>query len=185
MTEEHLLNGVNVTQLVDTMDQIRDNPEIGKFKFRVTNQWIDGTHCQGTVQHFYGALREDTQRPPQTYDMDEPPVLLGHNEGRNPVEYLLIALSGCLTTTLVAYASAKEIRLKRVQSWYEGELDLRGFLGISDEVRAGYQKIRVGFKIDSDIPDDQKEELVRLAQEHSPVFNTISRSAPVIVHLET
>jgi uncharacterized OsmC-like protein len=116
--------------------------------------------------------------------MDEPPVLLGRNQGRNPVEYLLVALSGCLTTTLVAYASAQGIALKSIQSWYEGELDLRGFLGISDEVSPGYQRIRVGFRIDADIPDDRKEELIRLAQRHSPVYNTISRSSPVVVHLE-
>ncbi len=184
MTEGHNVNGMSVSQLINTIDQIRENPEIAKFRFRATNQWVDGTHCQGTVRHFYGALVEDTRRPPQTYDMDEPPVLMGHNNGRNPVEFLLVALSGCLTTTLVAYASAKGLNLKGVQSWYEGDIDLRGFLGISDEVRAGYQQIRVGFKIDADISDEQKQELVQLAQQHSPVFNTISRSSPVSVHLE-
>ncbi|HON39351.1 MAG: OsmC family protein [Desulfomonilia bacterium] len=184
MAEDHFINGINVTQLTSTIDQIRNEPEIAKFSFRATNTWVDGTHCQGTVQHFYGALTEDTKRPPLTYDMDEPPVLMGHNTGRNPVEFLLIALSGCLTTTLVAYASAKGLNLKGVQSWYEGDIDLRGFLGISDEVRAGYQRIRVGFRIDADISDEQKQELVQLAQQHSPVFNTISRSSPVSVHLE-
>ncbi len=184
MTEEHFLNGVSVTQLLNTIDRIRNSPEIAKFKFRVTNRWLDGTHCQGTVQHFYGALEEDTQRPPKTYDMDEPPVLMGKNQGRNPVEFLLVALSGCLTTTLVAYASAKGIHLKDVQSWYEGEVDIRGFLGISHEVKVGYQKIRVGFRIDADISETEKEELIRLAQKHSPVFNTIARSAPIVVHLE-
>jgi len=184
MTEENFLNGVSVTQLLNTIDRIRNSPEIAKFKFRVTNRWLEGTHCQGTVQHFYGALEEDTQRPPKTYDMDEPPVLMGKNQGQNPVELLLVALSGCLTTTLVAYASAKGIHLKDVQSWYEGEVDIRGFLGISHEVKAGYQKIRVGFRIDADIPEAEKEELVRLAQRHSPVFNTIVQSAPIAVHLE-
>ena len=184
MKRERFVNGIDVIRLHDTIDQIRDYPEIGKFEFRATNQWVDGTHCRGTVQHFYGAIHEDTDRPPQTYDMDEPPVLLGRNQGRNPVEYLLVALSGCLTTTLVAYASAQGIALKSIQSWYEGELDLRGFLGISDEVSPGYQRIRVGFRIDADIPDDRKEELIRLAQRHSPVYNTISRSSPVVLHLE-
>jgi uncharacterized OsmC-like protein len=116
--------------------------------------------------------------------MDEPPVLLGNNEGRNPVEYLLVALSGCLTTSLVAYASAKGIKIRGVESRYEGDIDLRGFLGISEDVPVGYQNIRVYFKIDADIPDEQKEELVRIAQKYSPVYNTVTKSAPVSVHLE-
>jgi uncharacterized OsmC-like protein len=118
------------------------------------------------------------------YDMDEPPVLLGNNEGRNPVEYLLVALSGCLTTSLVAHASAKGILLKGVQSRYEGDIDLSGFLGISQDVPIGYQQIRVHFKIDADVSDEQKEEMVRMAQKYSPVFNTITKSAPVSVHLD-
>jgi len=118
------------------------------------------------------------------YDMDEPPVLLGNNEGRNPVEYLLVALSGCLTTSLVAHASAKGITIKKVQSRYEGDIDLRGFLGLSEDVPVGYQNIRVYFKIDADVSDEQKEEMVRAAQKYSPVFNTITKSAPVSVHLD-
>jgi uncharacterized OsmC-like protein len=116
--------------------------------------------------------------------MDEPPVLLGNNDGRNPVEYLLVALSGCLTTALVAHATAKGINVKGVQSRYEGDIDLRGFLGISKEVPVGYQEIRVYFKIDADVSDEQKQEMIQMAQNHSPVFNTITKSAPVSVHMD-
>ncbi len=103
------VNGVNTEQLFDTIALIKENPDIAKFKFRATNKWIDGTHCRATVKDFFGALKEDDSRPPVDYDMDEPPVLLGNNDGRNPVEYLLVALSGCLTTSLIAHASAKGI----------------------------------------------------------------------------
>jgi uncharacterized OsmC-like protein len=116
--------------------------------------------------------------------MDEPPVLLGNNEGRNPVEYLLIALSGCITTSIVAHASAKGIEIKGVESRYEGDIDLHGFLGLSEDVPVGYQEIRVFFKIDADVSDEQKEEMVRMGQKYSPVYNTISKSAPVSVHLD-
>ena len=95
-----------------------------------------------------------------------------------------MALSGCLTTALVAHASAKEIAVKGVESRFEGDIDLRGFLGISEEIPVGYQEIRVFFKIEADITDDQKELLVKMAQKYSPVFNTITKSAPVTVHLE-
>ena len=180
-----IVNGVNTDQLFRTIDQIKENPDIAKFKFRATNKWINGTHCRGTIKDFYGALEEDDSRPRVDYDMDEPPALLGNNEGRNPVEYLLIALSGCLTTSLVAHASAKGIPINGVESRYEGDIDLRGFLGMSKDVPVGYQEIRVYFKVDADVSDSEKEDMVQMAQKYSPVFNTITKSAPVSVHLES
>mgnify|MGYP003551698433 FL=1 len=118
------------------------------------------------------------------FELDEPPVLLGKNEGANPVEYLLVALSGCLTTSLIAHASAKGIKVKAVESRLEGDLDLRGFLGISEDVKVGYENIRVYFKIDADISEQQKEELIRMAQKYSPVFNSIANPVPVTVQLD-
>ena len=118
------------------------------------------------------------------FDLDEPPVLCGENLGANPVEYLLVALSGCLTTSLVAHAAARGITLEKVSSRYEGDLDLRGFLGLSEEVPVGYQTIRVYFTIEAEISETQKEELVKMAQKYSPVFNTITQATPVSVQLE-
>jgi len=71
-----------------------------------------------------------------------------------------------------------------VESRYEGDLDLQGFLGLSDEVPVGYQNIRVYFKIEADLSEAKKEELIKMAQKYSPVFNTITKSAPVSVQLE-
>ncbi|WP_420806166.1 OsmC family protein [Geobacter anodireducens] len=118
------------------------------------------------------------------FDLDEPPVLLGDNRGANPVEYLLVALSGCLTTSLVAHAAARGIALRGVKSRYEGDIDLRGFLGLSEEVPAGYREIRVFFSIDADLTDGQKEELIRMAQKYSPVYNTVAKPVPVSVLLD-
>lgn len=179
-----IVNGINTENLFTTIDQIKGNPEIAKFRFRAANKWINGTHCRATISSFYGALKEDNSRPPMHYDMDEPPILLGNNEGRNPVEYLLVALSGCLTTSLVAHASAKGIAINSVESRYEGDIDLRGFLGITEDVPVGYQGIRVFFKIDADVAGHEKEEMIRMAQKYSPVFNTITKSAPVSVGLD-
>ncbi len=81
-------------------------------------------------------------------------------------------------------ASQSRIRIHDVKSRYEGDIDLRGFLGISEDVPVGYRNIKVYFTIDADIPDDKKEELVRMAQKYSPVFNTITKSSQVSVHLE-
>ncbi len=184
MPQEKKVNGVNVDQLFKTIELIKEKPEIARFKFRATNKWVDGTHNRATVKDFYGAGQEDASREPMVFELDEPPVLLGKNLGTNPVEYLLVALSGCLTTSLIAHASAKGIEIKGVESRYEGDLDLRGFLGLSEDVKVGYENIRVYFKIDANISDEQKEELIRMAQKYSPVFNTIASPVPVSVQLE-
>ena len=184
MMEFRLVNGINVDQLFQTIDLVKENPELASFKFRAQNTWVEGTHNRATVKDFYGAFQEDDSREAMIFELDEPPVLCGENLGANPVEYLLVALSGCLTTSLVAHAAAKGIALKKVSSRYEGDLDLRGFLGLSEEVPVGFQTIRVYFTIDAAIPEAQKEELVKMAQKYSPVFNTITKATPVSVHLE-
>lgn len=127
---------------------------------------------------------QEHDREAISFDEDEPPVLLGNNLGPNPVEYLLVALSGCLTTALVTHATAKGIELKDVQSRYEGDIDLRGFLGISEDVKKQYKEIRVFFKIDADISDAEKEDLVKMAQHYSPVFNSLKDGVNISVQLE-
>ena len=184
MAEDKYVNGVNVDQLIRTIEQIKNDPEIARFRFRATNRWVEGTYNRATIKDFYGACREDDTRSPMTFEIDEPPLLLGADRGINPVEYLLIALSGCLTTSLIAQAAARGIEIRGVQSRYEGDLDLRGFLGISEEVPVGYQNIRVYFSIDADLPEEQKEELILLAQRYSPVFNSIAKPVPVSVQLD-
>jgi uncharacterized OsmC-like protein len=184
MPQPKTINGVNVDQLFSTVELIKANPEVAQFKFRATNRWIDGTHNRATVKDFYGALKEDTSRDPWVFEIDEPPVLCGKNLAANPVEYLLVALSGCLTTSLVAHAAARGIPIKKVESRYEGELDLRGFLGLSEDVPVGYQGIRLYFKIDADVSEAQKEELIQMAQKYSPVFNSIAKPVAVSVQLD-
>jgi uncharacterized OsmC-like protein len=184
MTTETKVNGMNIDQLFSMIDLVKQEPELAKFKFRATNKWLGGTHSRATVKDFYGPGKEDTSRAPVSFDLDEPEVLLGTSQGTNPVEYLLVALSGCITTALVAHAAAKKIPLRAIESRFEGDIDLRGFLGLSEEVPVGYQVIRVYFKIDADISDEQKEELLRLGVKYSPVANTIKSQTPVSVQLE-
>ena len=184
MANENKVNGVNVTQLLETIDLVKQKPEMARFKFRATNTWLGGTHNRATVKDFYGAGTEDDSREPMVFEIDEPPVLCGENAGANPVEYLLVALSGCLTTSLVAYAAMQNIAIRKVESRYEGDLDLRGFLGVSEEVKVGYENIRVFFKIDADLSEASKKELIAMAQKYSPVYNSIAKPVPVTVHLD-
>ena len=130
-----------------TIRAIAQAPTLATFTFRAQNQWMGGGHNRSTIQGFYGAGQEDTSRKSTfVMDNDEPDVLLGTDQGANPVEYVLHALAGCLTTSLVYHAAAKGIRIDAVESRLEGDLDLRGFLGMSDEVRNGYDNV-------CDLPD--------------------------------
>ena len=176
------VNGVNVTQLGESMDAIRETPELSRFKFRVSNRWIEGTYNQATVNSYFGVLQEHDNRKPMVFDIDEPPVLLGQDRGPNPVEYLLVGLSGCVTTALVAHAAARGIDIKGLETFLEGDLDVQGFLGMSDTIPVSYQGITITFKIEADMTYDEKEELIRLAQQYSPVLATVMN--PVPVHLK-
>jgi uncharacterized OsmC-like protein len=181
---EKIINGVNVDQLFGTIDAVKDTPIIAEFKFRANNKWIDGGHNHTIIKDFYGVQKDHPHETPFELDADEPPLLLGEDKGPNPVEYALKALAACLTTAMVYHAAAKGIELRGVESRLEGDLDLRGFLGISPDVKVGYNNIRVHFKIDADASKEQKEELIKMAQKYSPVFNTIYNATPVSVHLD-
>ena len=178
-----MTNSIDVTQLLDLVEQIQNNPEFGKFSFRTANKWQDGTMSHATVKEYYGALQNDTERPVFGFDIDEPPILLGKNLGANPVEYLLVGLSGCLTTAIVVEAATQGIHLDSVESTIEGALDLRGFLGLAPDIPVGYQRIKVRFKIDAEIKDEKKQELIDQACKSSPSLDTIVNPVQVDIEL--
>jgi uncharacterized OsmC-like protein len=173
-------NGVNVEQLVDTIEAIREQPEIADFRFRVTNRWVDGGQNETTISGFFGACQEVERERSFELAADEPPVLLGNDSGPNPVEYALTALASCMTTTMVYHAAARGIRVESVESRLEGDLDLHGFLGLKDNVRKGYKDVRVSFKVKADATPEQLAELTK----YSPVFDIFSNPVPVSVDVE-
>jgi uncharacterized OsmC-like protein len=178
-----IVNGVNVTQLFETIDNIKENAEIAKFNFRAQNKWKGGTVNQTTVSDYSGACQTFTRSKPHVFIKDEPPVLLGGDKGANPVEYLLAGLAGCVTTSLVAHASARGIRIDSIESTLEGDIDLRGLLQIDKSVNPGYQGINIKFKIESDASKETLQELVDLAKNASPVANTVSKPTPINISL--
>jgi uncharacterized OsmC-like protein len=184
MTEQKIINGINVDELMNTIKSMKEAPVIAKFNFRANNQWINGGHNRTIVKDFYGIQKEHRHEATFKLDADEPPLLLGTGKGPNPVEYLLTALAACVTSALVYHAAARGIKLNSVESRVEGDIDLQGFLGISNDVRKGYQGIRMHFKIDADVPEEKLEELVKLGPTFSPVFDSITKGVPVSVQLE-
>lgn len=179
-----LVNGVNVNDLFTTIDAIKAAPAIAKFKFRIRNQWQGASQNRSIVSEFYGAGQEQSRTKSFVLEADEPAVLLGTDAAANPVEHLLHALASCLTTSMVYHAAARGISIEQVESSFEGDIDLHGFLDLDRNVRKGYQGIRVNFKIKADVPDEQLQEIVELGTGHSPVFDSLTKGVPVSVSAE-
>lgn len=179
-------NGVDTEQLYGTLDAIKFRPELGVFRFRARNRWIEGAHSRTVIKGFYGAGQEDESREREfVVDADEPAVLLGVDAGPSPAEHLLHALAACLTTALVYVAAARRVRLTEVESTLEGEVDLRGTLGLSDDVRNGFSRIRVRFVVRGDAPEAALREIVERAQARSAVLDMVSNGVPVTVEVAT
>jgi len=179
--EETILNGVNVTKLGQTIEAIQENPEIAQFKFRARNKWDNGGHNQAKVDTFYGACQEMEHDNPFTFEMDEPAVLLGADNGANPVELILSGLSGCMTTTLAYHAAARGLKIDEIESSFEGDIDLHGLLDLDPEVRSGYREIRVKFKVKGEADAEVVKELITM----SPVYNTLAEPVKIVIDIET
>ena len=180
-----MLNGVDIDQLVATINAIKENPDLARFQFRSNTEWVDGGHSRTRIQSFFGAGTEDTSRKkPFVIEGDEPPVLLGTNSAPNAVEAVLASLASCLAVGIAYNAAARGIKIKSLNFTVEGDIDLHGFLGLSEEIRPGYEKIRVNYRIDSDATKEKIEELCDHVQRTSPVLDIIRNEIPVSVTLE-
>src|SRR5215468_7220710 len=176
-----IINGVAVDGLFSTIEAVKAAPSIAKFKFRIRNQWETGSRNRSSVATFTGANQELSHPQPFTLEADEPAILLGSDMAANPVEYLLHALASCVTTSMVYHASVRGIQIEQIESSFEGDLDLHGFLDLNPDIRKGYQRIRVRFKIRANVPDEQLQEIVALGTGHSPVFDSLTTGVPVTV----
>jgi uncharacterized OsmC-like protein len=177
---DETLNGLDLKQLHETVDAIKADPEIARFEFRNANEWIQGGENRSTIQAFYGAKAWDTSRTePFVFTNGEPPQLLGANEGANPVEFLLHALAGCVTTTTVLHAAARGIRIESISTRLRGQIDVQGLLDLDPSVSPGYESIEIEMDIQADCSEEEIDELLAYAEGHSPVCNTVCRPVPV------
>src|SRR4249920_1270308 len=151
--ENAVRNGVDTATLFATLDAVKGDTDLAKFQFRATNRWLSGTHNRSTIHGFHGAKQEMTHREPYRLDADHPPVLVGADNGPTPVEYVLHALAACLTAGIANIAAARGVNLTEVSSTVEGDIDLLGILGLADDIRNGYQQIKVSFTLRGDDSD--------------------------------
>ena len=182
-TENPVRNGVDTATLFATLDAVKADPEIAKFQFRATNTWVSGTHNRSTIHGFHGAKQEMSHREPFTYDADHPPVLVGSDQGPTPVEYVLHALAACLTAGIANIAAARGVHLEEVSSTVEGDIDLLGILGLSEQVRNGYQQLRVSFRLRGDDADKLRA-VVEQSRRRSAVFDIVTNGVPVAIEVD-
>src|SRR5262252_8494332 len=180
ITNPAIRNGVNTDTLFATLDAIKGDPELATFQFRASNRWINGTNSQSTFEGFYGAKQEMAHPTPYTAMADHPAILVGEDRAPTPVEFLLHALAACLTAGLVNISAARGIKLTEVTSTVEGDIDLLGILGLSNEVRNGYKQIKVSFVVRGDDPEKLRA-VVEQSRSRSAVFDVLTNGVPVSI----
>ena len=177
------LNGVNTPVLFATIDVVRNQPELAKFQFRATNRWVIGTHSRSRIEFFSGAGAEHKHGGQVEFDADHPGVLVGADNAPTPVEFLLHAIASCITSGIGNIAAARGVKLTEVTSTVEGDIDLRGILGIDPTVRNGFSDINVVFDVDADADADAVAALVAQSQARSAVFDVLTHGTTVGVEV--
>jgi uncharacterized OsmC-like protein len=176
-----VVNGVEIDTLLATVNAIKADPELGISHFRASNQWISGTQNHSKVTGFYGAKQEIAHKPGFDFYADEPTILAGTDNAANPVEHLLHTLASCLTTSMIAHAAVRGIKIEELESEVEGDIDLNGFLGLSNDVAKGYTSIRINYRVKADQKDIAT---LRSLASFSPVFNSLVDGVPVDISVE-
>lgn len=174
-------NGVDTPKLFATIGAVAAQPELAKFQFRAQSRWVKGTHSRSTMSGFRGAGGEHSHAAAFKADADHPAVLCGEDNGPTPVEYVLHALASCLTAGIANIAAARGVTLDEVESTVEGNMDLRGILGLSDTVRNGFQSIRISFRVKGDAPEAKLREIVEQSRARSAVYDILANGVPVTV----
>jgi len=175
------LNGVDVDHVANAVNAFMENQELANFKFHLQNKWIEGGHSQSKITSCFGASQENQHDEPFELNSDVHPVFAGKDRGASPPEHFLNALVSCLTTTLVYHAAVQGIRIEELESDIEGDIDFRGMLGISNEVRKGYENIKVRFKVKTDSDNiDKLQELTNF----SPILDVARNGTNVEVNIE-
>jgi uncharacterized OsmC-like protein len=175
------MNGVDTPKLFATLNVVKSQPALAKFQFRATNRWVKGTHSRSRIETFSGAGGEHRHTGDIEFNADHPAVLVGADNAPTPVEFLLHAIASCITAGMGNIAAARGIELTEIESTVEGDIDLRGILGLSNEVRNGYEQMRVHFRVKGDASPEKLEEIVKQSTARSAVFDVLTNGTTVKV----
>jgi uncharacterized OsmC-like protein len=178
------MNGVDTPTLFATIGAVKEQPALAEAQFRASSRWVAGTHSRSRVESFTAAGGTHTHEGDYGFDTDHPKVLVGTGKGPTPVEFLLHGLAGCLTAGIANVAAARGVELTEVESTVEGDMDMLGILGLSDDVRNGYEKIRINFKIKGNAPPEKLQEIVERSRDRSAVYDVLTNGTPVEINVE-
>ena len=176
-------NGVNVEALLGAREALTAAPQAAQFKWRASCKWVNGTHSHSSVKSFFGLGEEQSHKTEFTFDADHPELFASEDNGMTPVEYVLVGLASCLTAGIAAVAQNREIQLKSVEATLEGDMDVRGILGVDSDVRNGFSGIKVTYNIDADASPEDIKALVAQSQKRSAVYDIITNPTNVKVEV--
>jgi uncharacterized OsmC-like protein len=176
-------NGVNVEALLAVRQALTETPAAAKFKWRASCSWVNGTHSHSTVKGFFGLGDEQLHKSEFSYDADHPEIFASEDKGATPVEYVLVGLASCLTAGVAAVAQNRKIQLRSVKATLEGGMDIQGILGIDEDVRNGFDGIKITFDIDADASKEDIAALVAQSQRRSAVFDIVTNPTNVSVEI--
>ena len=167
------VNGIDLEGLDETIEKIQANPSCAQVAFRVTTQWKGQTRSESTVESYTYA--GDVIPRSFTIIADEPDELLGTNSAPNPQELLMSAVNACMMVGYVAQASVRGITLDDCRIETEGELDLRGFLGLDEKIPPGYRRINYTVWLEGDGSREQYEEIHQAVMSTSPNYFNLAQ----------
>jgi uncharacterized OsmC-like protein len=167
------VNGIDLVALGDMVDAIEKDAGMAKAGFQVTTRWAGQTRSESVVEGFtLGGKRYERQH---RIVADEPCELLGTDSAPNPQELLMAAFNACIMVGYVAGAATRGIRLDSVEIKTRGTLDLRGFLGLRDDVAPGYESIDYDVLIKGDGSPEQFAEIHKTVMKTSPNYFNMNR----------
>jgi uncharacterized OsmC-like protein len=161
---------------------MRNQPEMAKVTFSVKSEWNGGFSVTSSSKAFRIGGQNIDRNTEYRMQYDFPDQLSGEGRGPTVCEGCMGSLAACLTQTIVAHATSRGIQIDSISIDIEGDVDLRGFTGISNEVRPGAQQFRVNVNIKSDTASvEQINELREIGKRFSPAFDTLTNGTSVVL----
>jgi uncharacterized OsmC-like protein len=170
----NVVNGLNVDDLFALIEGVKNGPASGKTHWRVATSWQGQTRSRSEVEGF--GMGGDWVPRRFSIEADEPTELGGSNRFANPQEYLMAAMNACMTVGYVAQCAVRGIALDSLVIETEGDIDLRGFLGLDPNVPAGYDNLRYTVRIKGNGTKEQFAEIHQAVMATSPNFYNLSRA---------
>ena len=175
-------NGVNTEVLNSALNSIKNQPEMAKATFSAKSEWNGGFSVTSSVKDFRMGSQTIHRNTEHKLVFDFPGMLLGQDQGPTVCEGCMGSLAACLTQTIVAHATSMGIKVDAIKISVEGDIDLRGFFGLSGSTRPGAQQFRVNIKIESDTASkEQINELVEIGKKYLLAFDTLTNGTSVII----